>query len=50
MDGFIRSNGYRLNLSPQQAYELVIQVAQSDISKEALTELLGRTIVLNGKS
>jgi death on curing protein len=40
MDAFIRGNGYRLALTPDQAYELVLQVAQSDISKEELTEIL----------
>jgi death on curing protein len=45
MDAFIRMNGYRLTLTPTQAYELVLQVAQSDIGKEELTEILKGTIV-----
>lgn len=45
MDAFLRMNGYRLSYTPNEAYELVIQVAQSDISKEALTAKLKATIV-----
>jgi death on curing protein len=48
MDAFLRVNGYRLPLSNEQTYELVLQVAQSDISKEELTELLKRTIAAVG--
>ncbi|MBE9031714.1 type II toxin-antitoxin system death-on-curing family toxin [filamentous cyanobacterium LEGE 11480] len=44
-DVFIRINRFRLSLSPSQVYELVIQVAQSDITKTALTERLEETIV-----
>jgi death on curing protein len=45
MDAFIRMNGYYLTLTPTQAYELVIQVAQSDITKAELTAKLEGTIV-----
>ncbi len=45
MDAFIRGNGYQLALTPAQAYELVLQVAQSDISKEELTATLKGAIV-----
>jgi death on curing protein len=45
MDAFIRGNGYRLALTPTQTYELVLQVAQSDITKEELTDRLKGTIV-----
>jgi death on curing protein len=45
MDAFIRMNGYYLTLTPTQAYELVIQVAQSDITKAELTDRLKGTIV-----
>jgi death on curing protein len=50
MDAFLRVNGSRLPLDNEQTYELVIQVAQSDISKEELTEFLKRTIVSNEQS
>jgi death on curing protein len=45
MDAFIRMNCYYLTLTPTQAYELVIQVAQSDITKAGLTDRLKGTIV-----
>jgi death on curing protein len=44
-DAFLRGNDYRLNLTPAQAFDLTIQVAQSEISKEDLTEFLTRSIV-----
>jgi death-on-curing protein len=40
MDTFLRANGYTLNLTQDQKYELVLQVAQSTLSKEDLTEYL----------
>ncbi|MEH1814899.1 MAG: type II toxin-antitoxin system death-on-curing family toxin [Nostoc sp.] len=40
MDTFITLNGYSLNLSQEQAYNLVIQVVQKEISKEELSALL----------
>ena len=45
MDMFIRGNGFRLRFSPGQAYDLVLRVAESDISKEDLAELLKGAIV-----
>jgi death on curing protein len=45
MDAFLRFNGYILPLLNEQTYELVLQVAQSDISKEELTAKLEGTIV-----
>ncbi|MFM2429788.1 MAG: hypothetical protein RLZZ511_1001 [Cyanobacteriota bacterium] len=45
METFLEVNGYQLPLSNNETYELVIQVAQSDISKEALTAKLKATIV-----
>jgi death on curing protein len=45
MDAFLRFNGYILPLLNEQTYELVLQVAQSDISKEELTMKLEGTIV-----
>ena len=40
MDTFITLNGYSLNLSQEQAYNLVIQVVQKQISKEELSAFL----------
>ncbi|AFZ11764.1 death-on-curing family protein [Crinalium epipsammum PCC 9333] len=36
MDTFLRLNGYALNLTDEQAYNLVIQVVNHQISKEEL--------------
>ena len=40
MDTFIILNGYSLNLSQEQAYNLVIRVVQKEISKEELSAFL----------
>ena len=40
MDTFITLNGYSLNLSEEQAYNLVIQVVQREMSKEELSAFL----------
>ncbi|MBD2519071.1 type II toxin-antitoxin system death-on-curing family toxin [Nostoc sp. FACHB-973] len=40
MNTFITLNGYSLNLSQEQAYNLVIQVVQREISKEELSAFL----------
>ncbi|MEH2325564.1 MAG: type II toxin-antitoxin system death-on-curing family toxin [Nostoc sp.] len=40
MDTFITLNGYSFNLSQEQAYNLVIQVVQREISKEELSAFL----------
>ncbi|MFN6462042.1 MAG: type II toxin-antitoxin system death-on-curing family toxin [Nostoc sp. DedVER02] len=40
MDTFITLNAYSLNLSQEQAYNLVIQVVQKEISKEELSAFL----------
>jgi death-on-curing protein len=37
---FLSLNGYTLNLSQEQAYNLVIQVVQKEISKEELSAFL----------
>ncbi|MBD2609554.1 type II toxin-antitoxin system death-on-curing family toxin [Scytonema hofmannii FACHB-248] len=37
---FFNLNGYSLNLSQEQAYNLVIQVVQKEISKEELSAFL----------
>ncbi len=46
MDTFLRVNGYRLNLTNDDAYELVLRVVQGDLNKEALSEYLA-TVVVN---
>jgi death on curing protein len=40
MDAFLRLNGYRLNLSNDQAYQLVLDVVQKALSKENLCDYL----------
>ena len=40
MDTFITLNGYSLNLSEEEAYNLVIRVVQREISKEELSAFL----------
>lgn len=40
MDTFITLNGYSLNLSVEEAYNLVIQVVKREISKEELSAFL----------
>ncbi|MEH2023593.1 type II toxin-antitoxin system death-on-curing family toxin [Nostoc sp.] len=40
MDTFITLNAYSLNLSSEQAYNLVIQVVTKEISKEELSRFL----------
>lgn len=44
MDTFIRFNGYSLILSDTEAYEIVLQVAKSEMSKTALTKRLRESI------
>ncbi|MEH1861051.1 MAG: type II toxin-antitoxin system death-on-curing family toxin [Nostoc sp.] len=44
---FLNLNGYTLNLSQEQAYNLVIQVVQKEISKEELSAFL--ELYLQGK-
>jgi death on curing protein len=45
METFLELNGYILPMSNEETYELVIQVAQSDITKAELTDRLKDTIV-----
>jgi death-on-curing protein len=45
MDTFLRLNGYSLNLSDQQAYELVIQVVEGHVNKSALSQVLESAIM-----
>lgn len=44
METFLRLNGYNINLSNEQAYNMVMQVAQKEVSKEALSSLLEQHI------
>lgn len=44
MDVFLRLNGYRLTLTDDQTYELVLQVVQGDIGKEELANYLEQAI------
>ncbi len=44
MEAFLRLNGYNLDLSNQEAYNMVIQVAQGEMSKEELSSLLEQNI------
>jgi len=41
---FLRMNGYELSMSEEAAYNMVIQVAQGQISKEELTSLVEQHI------
>jgi death on curing protein len=45
METFLELNGYVLPMSNEETYELVIQVAQSDITKAELTDRLKGAIV-----
>jgi len=47
MDTFLRINGYNLTLSNQSAYNLVIKVANHQISKEDLIYFLQKNITIN---
>ncbi|CBN56535.1 MULTISPECIES: type II toxin-antitoxin system death-on-curing family toxin [Kamptonema] len=45
MDSFLRFNGYSLNLTDEQAYNLVMQVAQGNMNKGELAAFLKEVIV-----
>ncbi len=45
MDAFLRLNGYRLSLSNDDAYQLVLTVVQKSVSKEELSDHLKQTVV-----
>ena len=47
MDTFLRLNGARLGLPPEQAYELTMHVAQGQLSKDALAQRLAAAIAQN---
>ncbi len=40
MDAFLRVNGYLLNLSKEDKYDLVLRVAQGQLEKAELSEIL----------
>ena len=44
MDAFLRLNGYQLNLSNDQAYQLVLEVVKKTVSKEDLSDRLAETV------
>lgn len=44
MEAFLRLNGYNLDLSNEEAYNMVMQVAQSKIFKEDLSSFLEQHI------
>jgi death-on-curing protein len=41
---FLRVNGYRLSLSNGEAYDLVMQVAQGQVDKAALANILANAL------
>ncbi|MFM7425493.1 MAG: type II toxin-antitoxin system death-on-curing family toxin [Elainella sp.] len=45
MDTFLRLNGYALNLSDQQAYELVLAVASGQLEKPARSQILAEALL-----
>ncbi|MEB3290164.1 MAG: type II toxin-antitoxin system death-on-curing family toxin [Leptolyngbya sp.] len=44
MDAFIEANGYRLTLSDDEAYDLVLQVAQGYVEKGSLARQLAAAL------
>lgn len=44
MEAFLRLNGYNLDFSNEEAYNMVMQVAQGEMTKEDLSTLLQRHI------
>lgn len=44
MEAFLRLNGYNLDLSNEEAYNMVMQVAQGEMTKEELSLLLEKHI------
>jgi death-on-curing protein len=44
MDVFLRMNSYVLRLTNNQSYDLVLQVVQENLTKEALANYLKRAI------
>ncbi len=46
MDAFLRLNGYSINLTNEQAAEMVLQVAAGSLDKQALSQFLA-TVIAN---
>lgn len=44
IEAFLRLNGYNLNLSNEETYNMVIQIAQGEMSKEELSSFLAEHI------
>lgn len=47
MDTFLKVNGYNLSLSNENAYDLVMRVANHQINKEDLIDFLYKNITIN---
>jgi death-on-curing protein len=45
MEAFIRVNGYLLNLSNEEKYDLVLRSAQGELGKTELSELLRANLI-----
>lgn len=45
MDAFLRLNGYQLNLSDDQTYQLVLDVVQKTVSKTELSDRLKEVVL-----
>lgn len=45
MEAFIRTNGYRLNLSYLEKFDLVLKVATGELEKNDATEIIQRHLV-----
>ncbi len=45
MDAFLRLNGYQLNLSDDQTYQLVLDVVQKTVSKAELSDRLKEAVL-----
>lgn len=45
MDTFLRVNAYDLNLTDNEAYQLVLQVVQGEINKQELANLITSSII-----
>ena len=48
MDAFLWLNGYELDLSDDQTYQLVLDVVEKTLSKEALSDRLAETVTSLG--
>lgn len=50
MDVFLRLNGYRLNLSDEEAYDLTMAVPRGEVGKEEIAEAISYRLVLKPES